>query len=55
MTSPCETKLEMLADAEALSRRVADWMLEMAATRDGVLSVNLSGGSTPRRLYQLLA
>jgi 6-phosphogluconolactonase len=55
MTSPCETKLEMLADPEALSRRVADWMLEMAATRDGVLSVSLSGGSTPRRLYQLLA
>jgi len=55
MTSPCEAKLEVLADAEALSRRVADWMLEIVGTRDGALSINLSGGSTPRLLYQLLS
>jgi 6-phosphogluconolactonase len=55
MTSKSEARLEVLADPEALSRRIADWMLEIAATTDGVLSVNLSGGSTPRRLYQLLA
>jgi 6-phosphogluconolactonase len=55
MTSKSEARLEVLADPEALSRRIADWMLEIAATTDGVFSVNLSGGSTPRRLYQLLA
>jgi 6-phosphogluconolactonase len=55
MTNPSEARLEILSDAESLARRVADWMLEVATTKDGVLSVSLSGGSTPRRLYQLLA
>jgi len=55
MTSPSEARLEMLADPEALSRRVADWLLEMATTKDGAFAIALSGGSTPRRLYQLLA
>jgi 6-phosphogluconolactonase len=45
----------MLADSEALSRRVADWMLELARAKDGAFTVALSGGSTPRLLYQLLA
>jgi 6-phosphogluconolactonase len=55
MTNPSEARLEILPDAEFLARRVADWMLEVAAAKDGVLSVSLSGGSTPRRLYQILA
>ena len=55
MTSPSEAKLEILADPEALSRRVADWMLEVATAKDGVFAVALSGGSTPRRLYEHLA
>lgn len=55
MTTPSEARLEILSNAESLARRVADWMLEVATTKDGVLSVSLSGGSTPRRLYQLLA
>jgi 6-phosphogluconolactonase len=49
------TRLEILGDPEALSRRVADWMLELAIEKDGVFAVALSGGSTPLRLYQLLA
>jgi 6-phosphogluconolactonase len=55
MTSPSEARLEMLADAEALSRRAADWMLEVAMAKDAAFTVALSGGSTPRLLYQLLA
>jgi 6-phosphogluconolactonase len=55
MMSPSEARLEVLAGPEALSRRVANWMLEVATTRDGAFTVALSGGSTPRRLYQLLA
>jgi 6-phosphogluconolactonase len=55
MTSPIETKLEILADPEVLARRVADWMLALATAKDGRFTVALSGGSTPRRLYQLLA
>ena len=55
MTSPSEAKLEILADPEALSRRVADWMLELATAKDGAFAVCLSGGSTPQRLYEHLA
>jgi 6-phosphogluconolactonase len=49
-----QAKLEILADPQALSRRVADWMLELAKEKRGVFSVVLSGGSTPRTLYQHL-
>lgn len=55
MTNPIEAKLEILADAEALSHRVADWLLEMATAKDGLFVIDLSGGSTPRRLYERLA
>ncbi len=55
MTSTFEAKLEILADPEALSRRVADWVLELAAAKEGVFAIALSGGSTPRRLYEHLA
>ena len=55
MTSPTEARLEILADPEALSRRVAEWMLELAKNKNGVFSVCLSGGSTPQQLYEHLA
>jgi 6-phosphogluconolactonase len=55
MTSPTEAKLEILADPEALSRRVADWMLDVVKAKEGVIAIALSGGSTPRRLYEDLA
>lgn len=55
MTNPSEARLEILPDPEALSRRIAEWLLEAATTKDGAFSVALSGGSTPRRLYRLLA
>jgi 6-phosphogluconolactonase len=55
MTKPSQAKLEILADPEALSRRVADWMLEVATAKAGVVAVALSGGSTPKLLYEDLA
>lgn len=55
MTSPSKARLEIFADPEALSRRVADWVLEVATTKVGAFAIALSGGSTPRRLYQILA
>jgi 6-phosphogluconolactonase len=55
MTTQSDVRLEMLVDREALSRRVADWMLEVATTKEDAFAIALSGGSTPRRLYQLLA
>jgi 6-phosphogluconolactonase len=50
-----ESNLETLADAEALASRVADWLLELATAKAGAFAVALSGGSTPRRLYEHLA
>lgn len=55
MTRPLRMNPEILADAEALSHRVADWLLEMATAKGGIFAINLSGGSTPRRLYERLA
>jgi len=55
MTSPAEAKLEVLADPDALARRVADWLLARALAKDAAFAVALSGGSTPKRLYALLA
>ena len=55
MTGVSKAKVEILADLEVLSRRVAAWMLELAAAKEGRFAVCLSGGSTPQRLYELLA
>lgn len=51
MTQPL---LEVLADADALARRAADLMLSAARAKEGPFAVALSGGSTPKRLYELL-
>lgn len=51
-TSPAS--LEILPDAEALARHSADWLLAAALAKDGSFAVALSGGTTPRRLYQIL-
>jgi 6-phosphogluconolactonase len=55
MTCAPNAKLEILSNSEALARRVANWMLNLATEKDGAFAVCLSGGSTPRRLYRLLA
>jgi 6-phosphogluconolactonase len=55
MASSSEARLEILADPEALARHVADWLVAIAMQGNGPFAVALSGGSTPRRLYQLLA
>ena len=47
--------IETLADPAALARHVAEWMTEAAAASTGDFRVSLSGGSTPRALYTLLA
>jgi 6-phosphogluconolactonase len=55
MSSP---KIRILADAEAVSRAAAEEFVRLAnaaiAAR-GQFAIALSGGSTPKRLYQLLA
>ncbi len=47
---------EIVTDGEALARRAAQFMVDAANERpDRPFAVALSGGSTPRRLYQILA
>jgi 6-phosphogluconolactonase len=50
-----EADVEVLTDASALALRVARWMTDLALAKDGPFAVALSGGSTPRALYQALA
>lgn len=45
----------VLADAEALAAHAADWLAGVLQAEPGPVSVALSGGSTPKRLYELLA
>ena len=42
-------------DAEALSQAAARWLTEQACAATGRFAVSLAGGSTPRRMYELLA
>lgn len=43
------------ADPAALALQAAEWVTSTLETRPGTLAVALSGGSTPKRLYELLA
>src|SRR5215813_8645012 len=47
--------IETLADPAALARHVAEWMTGAALAGSGPFRVSLSGGSTPKTLYTLLA
>ncbi len=55
MIGASEAKMEILTDPEALSRRVAAWLVELAVAKEGNFAVCLSGGSTPQGLYERLA
>lgn len=46
---------EVLRDPAALAHRVAQWMTDLAQAKQDTFGVALSGGSTPRLLYQMLA
>ena len=54
-TSVSDPKIEVLANPETLAGRVAEWLLEAARSTERPFAVALSGGSTPRRLYERLA
>ena len=47
--------IDVAKDPEPLAHRVAQWITDLVADSRGPFAVCLSGGSTPRRLYQLLA
>jgi 6-phosphogluconolactonase len=55
MTISPDAKLEILANPDELARQVADWLLAKAVKTAGTFAVALSGGTTPRRLYERLA
>ena len=42
-------------NAETLAQDVAEWLCGLAQASGRAFAVCLSGGSTPRRLYELLA
>jgi 6-phosphogluconolactonase len=48
-------RIEILRDPLALAHHVAEWMTQAALAADGSFRVSLSGGSTPKTLYGLLA
>ncbi|MEH3116992.1 MAG: 6-phosphogluconolactonase [Methylorubrum populi] len=53
---PLPANTELTADAEATARAAAEHLLAMAASAEGErVAICLSGGSTPKRLYTLLA
>jgi 6-phosphogluconolactonase len=47
--------VEVLPDPAALAHHVAEWMTQVALAAQGPFRVSLSGGSTPKALYGLLA
>jgi 6-phosphogluconolactonase len=47
--------IEIFPDPPALARHVAEWMTAAASAARGSFRVSLSGGSTPKALYGLLA
>ncbi len=55
MTDAVMQQLECFADAETLARHTARWLSNRALANSGRFAICLSGGSTPRRLYEILA
>ncbi len=50
-----DPRVETLPDPAALAARAAEWLISAALASTGPFRVSLSGGSTPKALYALLA
>ena len=48
-------RIDVSPDFEGLAHRVAQWIVDLACAAPDRFAIALSGGSTPKRLYQLLA
>lgn len=48
-------RIDVGTDADAVAQHVADWLIERMNASTAPFALNLSGGSTPKRLYGLLA
>ena len=55
MTDVASVENRTFANAETLAHDVAEWLCGLARASDRAFAVSLSGGSTPRRLYEYLA
>ena len=55
MNGAALTGKRTFTSAETLAHDVAEWLCGLAQANDRVFAVCLSGGSTPRRLYERLA
>jgi 6-phosphogluconolactonase len=55
MSDRTQKRLSRFENGEALARNAAHWVCESLRKTVGDCAVCLSGGSTPRRLYELLA
>jgi 6-phosphogluconolactonase len=53
--APAIGRIEVFSDPRALAHHVAEWMTQAALATRGPFRVSLSGGSTPKTLYTLLA
>ena len=54
MTAAGQPKLIVEADAESLARAAAERVMARIAANPGRIAICLTGGSSPKRLYQLL-
>ena len=55
MVDAASTENRTFESTEALAHDVAEWLCGLARASDRIFAVCLSGGSTPRRLYECLA
>jgi 6-phosphogluconolactonase len=55
MTEGASTENRTFESAEALAQGIAEWLCALAQASDHDFAVCLSGGSTPRRLYERLS
>jgi 6-phosphogluconolactonase len=55
MTKTASAEVRVFEDAEALARNAAEWLCALALASDGRFAICCSGGSTPKRLYEVLA
>jgi 6-phosphogluconolactonase len=54
VTIASSATFEILPDPVALADRVARWMCNIARAKDGRISICLSGGSTPKAMFERL-
>jgi 6-phosphogluconolactonase len=55
MTESASAQNRIFEDAEALARGAAEWLFAQALASDRRFAICCSGGSTPKRLYEVLA